>query len=50
MANKLFTRDRVKVILKGIYAEIQKMEKGREGQRKSFRRQLDLIESRLIRQ
>ncbi len=50
MANQLFTAERVKEILKGIYAEIRKMEKGREGQRKSLQRQLDLIQGRLTKQ
>jgi len=36
MANKLFAKDRVKGILKRIYAKIRKMDKEREGQRKNL--------------
>ena len=47
MANKLFTKDRVKGILKGIYDEIRKMDKTREGQRNNLSRQYNLIKSKL---
>jgi hypothetical protein len=38
------------VILSGVYTEIRNMEKGREGQRKSLIRQLDLIKGKLAKQ
>ena len=50
MTDKLFTKDRVKGILKGLYAEIRKMDKGREGQRKSLLRQYGLIKCKLTKQ
>ena len=50
MANKLFTTDRVKTILKGIYAEMRNMDKAKEGQRKSLFRQIGVIKGKLTRQ
>ena len=50
ITDKLFTKDRVKDILKGIYAEIRKMDKGREGQRKSLLRQYGVMKGKLTRQ
>ena len=50
IANKLFTKDRVKDILKGIYAEIRKMDKSREGQRKSLLRKYGEIDKKLKKQ
>jgi site-specific DNA recombinase len=47
MENKLFTKDRVKDILKGICNEIRKMDKGKDGQRKSLLRQYGLINGKL---
>jgi site-specific DNA recombinase len=50
LANKLFTKERVKAILKGVYDEIRAMEKGNDAQRKSLNRQLDVIKARLDKQ
>lgn len=50
MASKLFTRERVKGILKGVYEELRKMDKERDGQRKSLIKQLDLVKARLTKQ
>ena len=50
MANKLFAKDRVKGILKRIYAKIRKMDKEREGQRKNLLRQYDEIKNKLTKQ
>ena len=50
MASKLFTTERVREILRGVYTELRNMEKGREGQRKSLQRQLDLIQGKLTKQ
>lgn len=50
MANKLFTTERVKTILKGVYHEIQAMDKRNEGQRKSLTRQLTILNNKLTRQ
>jgi site-specific DNA recombinase len=50
MANKLFTKERVKAILKGIYAELRKADKNRDGQRKSLIRQQDMLKGRLTKQ
>jgi hypothetical protein len=47
MANKLFTKDRIKTILKGIYHEIKEIDKRNESQRKSLSRKLDDISNRL---
>jgi site-specific DNA recombinase len=50
LENKLFTKDRVRDILKGICAEIKNMDKGRDGQRKSLLRQYGLINGKLTKQ
>jgi site-specific DNA recombinase len=50
MANKLFTAERVKAILKGVYEEVRKLEKGNDAQRKSLNRQLDVIKAKLGKQ
>ena len=50
MANKLFTKERVKGILKGVFAEMRKADRGREGQRKSLQRQHDVLQGKLIKQ
>jgi Recombinase zinc beta ribbon domain len=50
MATKLFTRKRVKSILRGIYTEAKEMDKRNEGQRKSPTRQLDVVKTGLERQ
>ena len=50
MANKLFTAERVKAILKGVYEVVRKLEKGNDAQRKSLNRQLDVIKAKLGKQ
>ncbi len=50
MANRLFTKERVREILRGVYAEIRRMDKQRDGKRKSLIRQLDVIKGKLTKQ
>ena len=50
LANKFFTKDRVKTILKGIYKEIKEISKRNDGLRKSLIRKLDGIMVKLNRQ
>jgi hypothetical protein len=50
MANRLFTKSRVKEILKGIYREIKEMDREKVGKRKNLALQLEDIELKLTRQ
>ena len=50
ISSKIFTKERVKEILKGIYAEIRASEKEQETQRKSLLRQLDILKGKLAKQ
>ncbi len=50
MAEKLFTKDRVKSILKGVYKELKTLDQRQESQKKSFRRQLEEVDKRLSKQ
>jgi hypothetical protein len=50
MVNRLFTKERVKAILRGVYTEIRKLDKAKDGQRKSLIRQLDIVKNKLTRQ
>jgi hypothetical protein len=50
LANKLFTKERVREILKGIYREMRSEDKKRDGQRKSLTRQIELTKRRLTNQ
>ena len=50
MSEKLFTKDRVKSILKGVYKELKTLDQRQENQRKSLRRQLEDVDKRLTKQ
>ena len=50
MATKLFTKERVREILKGIYQEIHDKDEQRDVQRKNLLRQLELTKGKLARQ
>jgi site-specific DNA recombinase len=50
MANKLFTKPRVKAIIRAVHGELRQMDKRNESQRKSLRRQLDSVGVKLTRQ
>jgi site-specific DNA recombinase len=50
MANKLFTKPRVKAIIRAVHGELRQMDRKSESQRKSLRRQLDVIGEKLNKQ
>ncbi len=50
VTDKLFTKGRVKSILKGVYREIKTLDQRQESQKKSLRRQSEDIDRRLTRQ
>ena len=50
LITKLFTKQRIKELLKGIYREMQEADRQNDNQRKSLIRRLDRIQSRLNRQ
>jgi site-specific DNA recombinase len=50
MANRLFTVERVKGILKGVYQKARKVTKSNEGERNSLIRQVEVVRAKLDRQ
>jgi site-specific DNA recombinase len=50
MANRLFTVERVKAILRGVYREIRNVTKSNEGQRNSLIRKVEVVRAKLDRQ
>ena len=50
MAGKLFTKPRVKAIIRAVHDELRQMDKRNDSQRKSLRRQLDSVGVKLTRQ
>ena len=50
MANRLFTKERVKKILKNVYSELREMDKQKDGLRKSLNKKIVDIKRRMARQ